>query len=55
MVHWSMRNDLRVAYEIVYNERSSGVGGIPFLLSVLILLYSKASYNCETDSTLVLF
>jgi len=27
----------------VYNERLVGVGGFPFLLSVLVLLYSKAS------------
>jgi len=27
----------------VYKERLLGVGGFPFLLSLLILLYSKAS------------
>ena len=27
----------------VYNERLFGVGGFPFLLSLLVLLYSKAS------------
>jgi hypothetical protein len=39
----------------VYNERLVGVGGFPFLLSLLVLLYSKASYDFETVSTLVLF
>ena len=27
----------------VYNDRLFGVGGFPFLLSFLVLLYSKAS------------
>jgi hypothetical protein len=39
---------------IVYKERLVGVGGFPFLLSLLVLLYSKASYDFETVSTLVL-
>jgi hypothetical protein len=29
-------------------------GGFPFLLSLLVLLYSKASYDFETASTVVL-
>jgi len=36
---------------IVYKESVVGVGGFPFLLSLLVLLYSKASYNVETAST----
>jgi len=28
---------------IVYKERLFGIGGFPYLLSLLILLYSKAS------------
>jgi hypothetical protein len=39
---------------IVYKESVVGVGGFPFLLSLLVLLYSKASYDFETASTLVL-
>ena len=31
-----------------------GIGGFPFLLSLLVLLYSKAIDNFETASTLVL-
>ena len=38
----------------VYKESVVGVGGFPFLLSLLVLLYSKASYDFETASTLVL-
>ena len=39
---------------IVYKESVDGVGGFPFLLSLLVLLYSKASYDFETALTLVL-
>ena len=39
---------------IVYKDSVVGVGGFPFLLSLLVLLYSKASYDFETASTLVL-
>jgi len=39
---------------IVYKESVVGVGGFPFLLSLLVLLYSKASYDFETASTVVL-
>jgi len=35
---------------IVYRESVVCVGGIPFLLSLLVLLYSKASYDFETAS-----
>ena len=38
----------------VYKESIIGVGGFPFLLSLLVLLYSKASYVFETVPTLVL-
>jgi len=39
---------------VVYQQSVVGVGGFPFLLSLLVLLYSKASYDFETASTLVL-
>jgi hypothetical protein len=39
---------------VVYKESVVGVGGFPFLLSLLVLLNSKASYNFETASILVL-
>jgi len=54
MVHRSMRNGSRVADELYIKESVDGVGGFPFLLSLLVLLYSKASYDFETASTLVL-
>jgi len=38
----------------VYKETVVGIGGFPFLLSLLVLLYSKSSYDFETASTLVL-
>jgi hypothetical protein len=38
----------------VYTESVVGVGRFAFLLSLLVLLYSKASYDFETISTLVL-
>jgi len=38
----------------VYKESIVGIGGFPFLLSLLVLLYSKASYDFETVPTLVL-
>jgi hypothetical protein len=38
----------------VYKESVDGVGGFPFLLSLPVLLYSQASYDFETASTLVL-
>jgi len=37
----------------VYKERLFGIGGFPFLLSLHILLYSKASYDFETASTFI--
>jgi len=39
----------------VYNERLFAVGGFPFLHSLLILLYSKASYDYETGPILDTF
>ena len=38
----------------VYKENVVGVGGFPFLLSLLVLLYGTASYDFETASTVVL-
>jgi len=35
----------------VYTESVAGIGGFPFVLSLHILLYSKASYNFETIPT----
>jgi len=40
MVHRSMEDGSRVADEL-YIKRVFGVGGFPFLLSLLVLLYSK--------------
>jgi len=47
MINQSMRNGSRVADEIVYKQNVVGVGGLPFLLSLLVLLYSIASYDFE--------
>jgi len=52
MVHRSMRNGSRVADEL-YIKRVLTVLE-DFLLSLLVLLYSKASYDFETASILVL-
>jgi len=41
--------------ETVYKEILFGLGGLPFLLSQLVLLYSKASYDFETASTHIMF
>jgi len=38
----------------VYKESVVGVGGFPFLLSLLVLFYCKASYDFEPPLTLVL-
>ena len=54
MVYWSMRNGSRVADELYIKRGVVGIGGFPFLLSLLVLLYSKASYDFEIASTLVL-
>ena len=54
MVHWSMRNGPRVADGLYIKRVLFGVGGFPFLLSLLVLLYSKASCDFETIPTLVL-
>jgi len=54
MLHPSMRNGSRVADKTVFKESVVGVGGFPFLLSLLVLSYSKAIYDFETASTRVL-
>jgi len=40
--------------QTVYKERLFGIGGFPFLVSLLILLSSKASYDFETTPNPVL-
>jgi len=52
MVHRSMRNDSRVADEMYIKRPLLALED--FLLSLLVLLYSKASYDFETVPTLVL-
>jgi hypothetical protein len=37
--------------QTVYKDSVVGIEGFPFLLSLLVLLYSKASYDFETAST----
>jgi hypothetical protein len=54
MVHRSMKDNSRVADELYIKRVLFGVGGFPFLLSLLVLLYSKASYGFETVPTSVL-
>jgi len=50
MVHRSMKNGSRAGRRIVYKESVDGVGGFPFLLSLLVLLYSKQQYDFERYS-----
>jgi len=47
-----MRNGSRVADELYIKRGVVGVGEFPFLLSLVVLLYSKASYDFGTASTL---
>ena len=54
MVHQEHEEWFEGGERIVYKESVVGVGGFPFLLSLLVLLYRKASYDFETVSTLVL-
>jgi hypothetical protein len=60
IIRWDLDGTLeheewfKVGRRIVYKESVAGVGGFPFLLSLLVLLYSKESYDFETASTLVL-
>jgi len=53
MVHKSLRNGSRIADELYINRGLDGVGGFSILLTLLIRLYSKASYNFDTASNLV--
>jgi len=50
-----MRDGSRVADGLYIKRVLIGIGGFPFLLSLLVLLYSKASYDFETALTFVLF
>ena len=54
MVHRGSGPGSRMAYELYLKRVLFRVGGFPFNLSLLVLLYSKASYTFETASTLVL-
>ena len=54
MIHQSMRNGSRVAHELYIKRELLALEDFLFLFSLLILLYSKASYNFKTALTLVL-
>jgi len=54
MVHRSMKDDSRVADKLYIKRGLLALEGFIFLLSLLVLLNSKASYDFETASTLVL-
>jgi hypothetical protein len=54
MVHRDMRNGSKVADELYIKSSVAGVAEFPFPFSLLVLLYSNASYDFETASTLVL-
>jgi hypothetical protein len=45
-----MGNGSGLADETVYKEGLFGVGGFPFLLSLLVLMYSKQQYDFEKYS-----
>jgi len=55
MVHRSMKDDSMVADKLYIKRGLFALEGFLFLLSLLVRLYSKASYEFETASTLVLF
>jgi len=55
MVHPSIRDGLRVEDKLYIKKRLFGVGGFPFLLSLVVLLYSNATDNLETGMTFVWF
>jgi hypothetical protein len=56
MVHRSMANGSRMADELYIKRVLPTLEDfLSFLLSLLVLWYSKASYDFETASTLVLF
>jgi hypothetical protein len=40
---------------VVFKVRVVGVGGVPFLHSVLFLMYRRASYDMEIAPTLGMF
>jgi len=54
IVHRGMGGGSRMADELYIQRVFSGVGGRPCLLSLLFLVYSKASLDCHTASCLVL-
>jgi polynucleotide 5'-kinase involved in rRNA processing len=54
MVHRSMRNGSRAVDELYIKRVLLGLEDSFFLLSLLVLLYRKGSYDFETPSTLVL-
>ena len=50
MVHRSMEDGSRMVDELYIKRECFGVGGFPFLLSLLVLLYSKQYYDFERYS-----
>jgi hypothetical protein len=54
MIHRSITNGSSVADELYINIVLLALEGFPFLVSLLILMYSKASYHFQTVSTFVL-
>jgi len=47
MVYWNMRNDLKVVYELYIKRGCLVLENFLFFLSLLILLYSKASMTLK--------
>jgi len=54
MVYWSMRTDLRMANELSIKRKVVAIGGCPFLLYLLIFIYTKAIDNFKTALNVVL-
>jgi len=54
MIHRSMRNDLRVADELYIQSGWLVLEDFVFILSLIVLLYGKGSYDFETASGFVL-
>jgi len=54
MVHQSRSNGLRVADELYLKRGHLMTGGFPFLHTLLVLFYGKASYDCWPAPTCIL-
>jgi hypothetical protein len=54
MVHHNITDCSRVPDQLYIQSELFGVGGFPFLLVLLVLVYSKATDNSETGLTFLM-